>query len=153
MGLVAYMVKSCLQCMRRGFDSWVKKIPWRRKWLPTPVFLPGEFHGQRSLVGYSPWGHNWATNTLTFQSSEGLNGAGGLRTHISEASPGLFTGVSAPLHMAASSACCTSSHGHWLLPEWVTQEREPHRSRTALWPSLRNHIAKLPPHPSARREL
>ena len=32
------------------------KIPWRREWLPTPVFLPGEFHGERSLVGYSPWG-------------------------------------------------------------------------------------------------
>ena len=32
------------------------KIPWRREWLPTPVFLPGQFHGQRSLVGYSPWG-------------------------------------------------------------------------------------------------
>ena len=35
----------------------IGKIPWRRKWLPTPVFLPGEFHGQRSLVGYCPWGH------------------------------------------------------------------------------------------------
>ena len=34
-----------------------KKIPWRRRWLPTPVFLPGKFHGQRSLVGYNPWGH------------------------------------------------------------------------------------------------
>jgi len=33
------------------------KIPWRRKWQPTPVFLPEEFHGQRSLAGYSPWGH------------------------------------------------------------------------------------------------
>ena len=33
------------------------RLPWRRKWLPTPVFLPGEFHRQRSLVGYSPWGH------------------------------------------------------------------------------------------------
>ena len=33
------------------------KIPWRRAWQPTPVFLPGEFHGQRSLAGYSPWGH------------------------------------------------------------------------------------------------
>ena len=39
------------------FNPWVGKIPWRRKWQPTPVFLPGEFHGQRSLVGYSPWGH------------------------------------------------------------------------------------------------
>ena len=41
---------------RCGFDPWVRKILWRRKWQPTPVFLPGEFHGQRSLVGYSPWG-------------------------------------------------------------------------------------------------
>ena len=38
------------------FDPWVGKIPWRREWQPTLVFLPGEFHGQRSLVGYSPWG-------------------------------------------------------------------------------------------------
>jgi len=37
------------------FDPWVKKIPWRRKWLPITVFLPGESHGQKSLAGYSPW--------------------------------------------------------------------------------------------------
>ena len=42
--------------MRPGFDPWVGKIPWRTEWQPTPVFLPGEFHGQRSLAGYSPWG-------------------------------------------------------------------------------------------------
>ena len=41
---------------RRGCDSWVRKIPWRRKWQPTPVFLPGKSHEQRSLAGYSPWG-------------------------------------------------------------------------------------------------
>ena len=41
---------------RCGFHPWVRKIPWR-KWQPTPVFLPGESHRQRSLVGYSPWGH------------------------------------------------------------------------------------------------
>ena len=44
--------------MQRGgpqFNSWVRKIPWRREWLPTPLFLPGESHGQRSLAGYSPW--------------------------------------------------------------------------------------------------
>ena len=40
---------------RCGFDPWVKEIPWRRKWQPTPVFLPGVSHGQRSLAGYSPW--------------------------------------------------------------------------------------------------
>ena len=41
---------------RPGFDPWVGKIPWRRKWQPTPVFLPGKSHGRRSLAGYSPWG-------------------------------------------------------------------------------------------------
>ena len=42
---------------RYRFNSWVGKIPWRRAWQPTPVCLPGESHGQRSLVGYSPWSH------------------------------------------------------------------------------------------------
>ena len=46
----------CLQWGRPEFDPWVRKIPWRRKWQPTPVFLPGESHGWRSLVGYSPRG-------------------------------------------------------------------------------------------------
>ena len=46
----------CRRWKRRGFDPWVGKIPWRRAWQPTLVFLPGESHGQRSLVGYSPWG-------------------------------------------------------------------------------------------------
>ena len=45
----------CLQYRRPGFHPWVRKIPWRREWQPTPVFLLGESHGQRSLVGYSPW--------------------------------------------------------------------------------------------------
>ena len=38
-------------------DPWMGKIPWRREWFPTPVFLPAEVHGQRGLAGYSPWGH------------------------------------------------------------------------------------------------
>ena len=42
---------------RHKFDPWIGKIPWRRKWHPIPVFLPGKSHGQRSLVSYSPWGH------------------------------------------------------------------------------------------------
>ena len=46
-----------LQCRRLRFDSWIRKItPWRRKWQPTQVFLPGKPHGQRSLEGYNPWG-------------------------------------------------------------------------------------------------
>ena len=46
-----------------GFDSWVGKIPWRSEWLPTPVVFPGEFHGQRSLMGYSPWSHKELNTT------------------------------------------------------------------------------------------
>jgi len=46
---------SCLQCGRLGFDPWVGKILWRRKWQSTPVLLPGKSHGRRSVVGYSPW--------------------------------------------------------------------------------------------------
>ena len=42
-----------LQCGRPGSDPWVGKIPWRSKWLPAPVVLPGEFHGQRRLEGYT----------------------------------------------------------------------------------------------------
>ena len=59
------------QCGRPGFDPWVGKIPWRREWLPTPVLLPGEFHGQRTLAGYSPWGHKeWnTTDQLTLSLS------------------------------------------------------------------------------------
>ena len=41
---------------RCRLDPWVRKIPWRRKWQPTPVFLPGKSYGQRCLAGYSPWG-------------------------------------------------------------------------------------------------
>ena len=51
------MIKNLPAVQETEFDPWVKKIPWIREWLPTPVFSPGEFHGQRSLVGYSPWGH------------------------------------------------------------------------------------------------
>ena len=69
--LVAQMVKN----LPRVRESWVWSLgqedAWRREWLPTPVFLPGKLHGQRSLAGYSSWEsqrlrHDWATNTFTF---------------------------------------------------------------------------------------
>ena len=68
--LVAQMVKNPPQCRIPGLDPWVGKIPWRREWLPTPVFLPGEFHGQGSLAGYSPWGYkeSGTTELLTLYS-------------------------------------------------------------------------------------
>ena len=66
--------ESACQCRwykRPGIHPWVGKIPWRRKWQPTPAFLPGKSHGQRSLVGYSPWGcrrvgHDLATEQAQF---------------------------------------------------------------------------------------
>ena len=58
-------VCQCRRHKRRGFYPWVRKIPWRRKWQPTPALLLGRPHGQRSLAGYSPWGsqrvrHDWS---------------------------------------------------------------------------------------------
>ena len=55
--LVAQMVKHLPAMQKTRFDPWVGKILWRREWQLTPVFLPGESHGPRSLAGYSPWGH------------------------------------------------------------------------------------------------
>ena len=53
----------CRRCKRHRFDPWVAKIPWSGKWQPTPVFLPGKSHEQRSLVGYSPWGRKESNST------------------------------------------------------------------------------------------
>ena len=53
----------CLQCGRPKFNPWVRKILWRRKWQPTPVLLLGRSNGQRSMVGYSPWGHKESDTT------------------------------------------------------------------------------------------
>ena len=49
------------------FDPWVEKISRRKKWQPTPVFLPGKSHGQRSLAGYSPWGHKQVRHNLAIK--------------------------------------------------------------------------------------
>ena len=58
--------ESACNCWRPGFDPCIGKIPWRREWQATPVFLPGESHGQKSLVGYSPWGCKESDMTSTF---------------------------------------------------------------------------------------
>ena len=73
--LLAQMVKNPPWMQEAGFDSWVGKILWSRKWVPTPVFLLEESHGQRSLVGYSPWGckesdmTEWLALSLSLSSS------------------------------------------------------------------------------------
>ena len=65
--LVAQSVKSSPAMQ----DPWVRKIAWRRKWQPTPVFLPGKSHGRRSLAGYSPWGQKELD--MTEQASQGYS--------------------------------------------------------------------------------
>ena len=76
--LVAQSIKNLPAMNETRFDSWVRKIPWRRKWQPTQIFLPGESHEQRSLVGYSPWvtgvGHDLVTKPPP-QSECAWNGA------------------------------------------------------------------------------
>ena len=56
--------ESTCQCRGCVFDPWLGKTPWSRKWQPTPVFLTGKFHGQRNLVGCSPWGHEKVSRDL-----------------------------------------------------------------------------------------
>ena len=60
----------CRRLKRHRFDPWIRNIRWRRAWPPTPVSLPGEAHGQRSLVGYSPCGHKESDMSETLSTSE-----------------------------------------------------------------------------------
>ena len=58
-GLPQWLIgkESACQCSRHRFDPWVRKISWRRKWQPNPVFLSGKPYGEKKLAGYSQWGH------------------------------------------------------------------------------------------------
>ena len=62
----------CMRCRRCMFNFWVGKIPWRKKWQPTPVFLPGKSHEQRSLAGYSPWSHKRVRRDLATKQQQHL---------------------------------------------------------------------------------
>ena len=61
------------QCRRPRFDPWVRKIPWRRKWQPTPVSLPGEFHGSRSLMGLQSMGLQRVRHDLATKEQQQLS--------------------------------------------------------------------------------
>ena len=65
--------ESACQCRRCGFYPWVGKIPWRRKWQHTPVFLPGKSHGERHPVSYSPWGHQRVRQYLATKQQQKKN--------------------------------------------------------------------------------
>ena len=72
--------ESACQCRRCESDPWVGTIPWRRKWQPTLVCLPEKSHGQRSLVGYSPWGHKGSDTAERLRTRT--------HTHVSTGPPG-----------------------------------------------------------------
>ena len=86
---------------RCGFDPWVGKIPWKRKWKPTPAFLPGESHGQRSLAGYSPRGHKKVRHNLATKPSP-------LQSHKNLLSPEHLSPASWP-----SPHWCPGPQGQW----------------------------------------
>ena len=82
--LMAQLVKSLPEMWETGFDPWVGKMPWRRQWHPTPIFVPGESHGQRSLAGFRSWSHKELDMT------EQLTHALPSRAYIQEAGLGLI---------------------------------------------------------------
>ena len=88
-----------LQC-RCGFDPWVRKIPWRREWQNTPVFLPGEFHGQRSLAGYSPGGYKEldTTEQLSRAHSKDISNLQNIRLKVDAYFPFALTKFALMLH-------------------------------------------------------
>ena len=91
------------QCRRHGFDPWIRKIPCRRKWEPTPVFLPGKSHGQGSLAGYSPGGHKESGTTETLKDKP-------LLRHLPVPEAGLSPPVASPQHGLRRWATIPISH-------------------------------------------
>ena len=96
--------ESACQCMRPRFNSWVRKMPWRRKWQSTPALLPGKSCGRRSLIGYSPWGRKESdlAERLHFHKSENFQGYGYLKQvgHVmpSFVHPLVYNGSCAPMN-------------------------------------------------------
>ena len=140
------MVESLPQCGRPELDPWVGKIPWRRKWQPTPVFWLGYSHGQRSLVGYSPRGNKESDTT------EGLT----RNTVHLQVNFSLFSGLAMlPLHLYDVSYYL---HGKSLeskpdLPIWkVGEEKDTlHAPEGQAWPAVRELCfpERIPASPSA----
>ena len=89
------------QCRRRKrcrFDPWVGKIPWKRAWQPTPVFLPGKSHGQRSLAGYCPYCHKGLDMSEATECTH-------THTHMHTCTEGLRCRFQGLMQMAHSTVC------------------------------------------------
>ena len=81
-----------------SFIPWVRKIPWRREWQPTPVFLPGKSHGQRSLAGHSPWGRNSQTRLSCWEFTQDTQKLPHLLAWLRFNATVCKTGVITPFH-------------------------------------------------------
>ena len=97
--LVLRWQRTCLQCRRPGFDPWDGTIPWRRAWQPTPVFLPGESQGQRSLADCSPRGCKESDTTERLSAAQAsLQGWGGEGRRETDTQLGLSSPESTTCH-------------------------------------------------------
>ena len=94
--MVTPVVKN-LQCRRCRFDPWVRKISRSRKWQPTPVFLPGKFHGQKGLVSYSARGHKVRYDWMTEHAPNSMVTDGNY----------IFGGIHAIMYTKVEVYCCT----------------------------------------------
>ena len=133
--------KDCLQCRRPGADPQVRKILWRRTWQPTPVFLPGKPHEQRSLAGYGPWGckESDTTERLThtmsppfwtslppptpshssrLSQSTGCDGAKAFMNHQTCGSPGFRVVLLGRLSAHPKWGLCAASVLRWPTQPW-----------------------------------
>ena len=115
----------CLQCRRHRFDPWVGKCPWRRKRQPTPLFLLGESLGQRSLMGYNPWGPKESAMTEQLKFSLFTGKQWGKKGHVTSVMT-WYTGIYSVcrrVHTDASMCVCMLSRV-WLFPTpWTTAIR------------------------------
>ena len=100
-----------MQCGRPRFDPWVGKISWRRKWQPTPLFLPGEFCGLRSLVSYSPRGHKESDTTERLLKKKKILAWFAISSSKRSFQPRYRTCIS-----------CISCIGRWILFHWVISD-------------------------------
>ena len=112
--LIAQLVKNPPAIQGPRFDSWVRKIPWRRKRLPTPVFWPGEFHGQRlQVMGSQRVGHDWATNThhIIVEDMSGLKRTG-LKNWVRVFLSRIFQDGTAEQEKAQHRVACSGHQGN-----------------------------------------
>ena len=130
----------CRRCKRYEFDPFVGKIAWSRKWQTTPVFLPGKFHGQSNLEGYSPWGLRELDTTESTHTHTHMWWVSVVARGIFVASCGVFPGSTLQLWCTGSRArdsvvasmwdissltrdrTSVPCVARWILNHWTTRE-------------------------------